>query len=103
MNEEYVLLDTKVFDQFIAEKDELIARYTEIENKYKTIVETLLQDWVGEGASAFEDDAKKVKSNIAGIYDILKVMCDTLTDCRQVFGECDTKLGEINKDPQGSA
>lgn len=96
---EYVVLDTKAFDAFIEESPTLVQRYNAINTTYDEIVKTLLNDWVGEGADAFRIDAKKVKANITDIYDILKLMCDTLTDCRQIFDECDKSLGEYNRNP----
>ncbi|MCR4645629.1 MAG: hypothetical protein K5695_09515 [Oscillospiraceae bacterium] len=100
---EYVVLDTKAFDAFLAEKDDLLRRYDDINNRYDAIVSTLLDNWVGQGAMAFYSDAKNVKANISGIYDILKIMCDTLTDCRQVFDECDRSLGDFNRNPESSS
>ena len=73
-----------------------------INTTYDDIVKTLLSNWVGEGADAFEIDAKKVKANINDIYDILKLMCDTLTDCRQIFDECDKALGDYNRNPEAN-
>ncbi len=99
---EYVLLDTKAFDAFIEQKDDILRRYDDVNTRYDEIVRTLLENWVGQGADAFRSDAKNVKANISGIYDILKTMCDTLTDCRQVFDECDHSLGEFNRNPEGS-
>ena len=96
---EYIKLDTRAFDKAIAQKDSLVNEYNAINTAYENAVSTLLKDWIGRGADAFKDDAKKVKENIAGIYDILKIMCDTLTDCREVFGECDRSLGEYNRNP----
>ncbi len=95
----YVLLDTKAFDKAIAMKDSLINSYNELNTEYDRIVTELLKNWKGSGAKAFEKDARTVKTNIVGIFDILKIMCDTLTDCRQVFAECDTALGEYNRNP----
>ncbi len=97
---ECVLLDTRAFDDFLNSKDTLLKKYDEINTRYESIVNTLLQDWKGAGAAAFEDDAKMVKANITGIYDILKTMCDTLTDCRKIFEECDKALGEYNRNPK---
>lgn len=98
-NEEYVKLDTGVFNSVIGRKEYLISLYDKINDDYDNIVKTLLKDWKGEGAVAFKDDAKKVKTNITGIYDILKTMCDTLVDCGRVFGECDLSLEEYNQNP----
>ncbi len=98
-NTEYVLLDTKVFDEVISRKESLIQKYDEINTTYDEIVKVLLENWQGQGADAFRSDASKVKANITGIYDILKTMCDTLTDCRQIFEECDKALGEYNRNP----
>lgn len=95
----YVCLDTKAFDAAIAKKQDLINSYNELNTDYDRIVNNLLRDWKGRGASAFRRDAQTVKTNIVGIFDILKIMCDTLTDCREIFGECDAALGEYNRNP----
>lgn len=95
----YVVLDTKAFDTFIEQSGDFVQRYNAINTTYDDIVKALLENWVGEGAAAFKKDARMVKANITGIYDILKIMCDTLTDCRQVFGECDKSLGDFNRNP----
>lgn len=94
----YVVLDTRAFDVAIAKKDDLISKYDAINNEYDDIVNTLMNNWKGKGANAFKKDAQTVKTNIVGIYDILRVMCDTLTDCRAIFAECDTALGEYNRE-----
>ncbi|MBR6243735.1 MAG: hypothetical protein IKQ90_09615 [Ruminococcus sp.] len=95
----YNVLDTREFDKFIAQTDSFQQRFTNIRNSYNDIVSTLLDNWSGRGADAFRADATIVAKNIGGVYDILKIMCDTLTDCRQVFGECDTALGDYNRNP----
>lgn len=95
----YVVLDTKAFDAAIAQKQDLINAYNSLNEEYDRIVSSLLANWKGRGASAFQKDAQTVKTNIVGIFDILKTMCDTLTDCREVFSECDTALGEYNRNP----
>ncbi|MBQ8298187.1 MAG: hypothetical protein IJX77_10445 [Ruminococcus sp.] len=94
-----VLLDTRAFDEFINQKETLVRRYDAINTKYDKLVSDLLDDWSGRGAQAFASDAEKVKANISGIYDILKIMCDTLTDCKEIFSECDRSLGEYNRNP----
>lgn len=96
----YIVLDTKAFDAAIAQKEELINAYNALNTEYDRIVATLLNNWKGKGADAFKKDAQTVKTNIVGIYDILKIMCDTLTDCRAVFAECDSGLGEYNRNPE---
>ncbi|MBP3250214.1 MAG: hypothetical protein J6M48_07680 [Ruminococcus sp.] len=98
-NGEYTFLNTKAFDAFIEQKESILQRYNGINSTYDEIVRTLLDNWIGRGADAFRSDAKKVKENISGIYDVLKLMCDTLTDCRQVFAECDHALGDFNRNP----
>lgn len=94
-----VLLNTKSFDQAISKKASLISRYNALNNEYDEIVNRLLSNWKGKGANAFQADARTVKANITGISDILGTMCDVLSDCRQVFGECDTTIGEYNRNP----
>lgn len=95
----YVLLDTKAFDEAIDRKQDLINSYNSLNQEYDRIVNNLLSNWKGRGAAAFQKDALTVKKNIVGIYDILKTMCDTLTDCKEIFAECDHALGEFNRNP----
>lgn len=95
----YVVLDTKAFDQALAKKDGLIRSYNELNQEYDRIVNTLLQNWKGRGANAFKKDATTVKTNIVGIFDVLKTMCDTLTDCKTIFAECDSALSDYNRNP----
>ena len=95
----YVVLDTRAFDAAIGMKDDLIRSYEALNTEYERIVNTLMENWKGRGAETFKKDAKAVKTNIIGIYDILKTMCDTLEDCRLIFAECDKSLGEYNRNP----
>ena len=94
---DYVVLDTRAFDKAIAMRSDLARAYEDINDEYDRIVKDLLKDWKGAGADAFKKDAKTVKTNIVGIFDILKSMCDMLEDCREVFAECDRGLGEYNR------
>lgn len=94
----YVLLDTKAFDRALSRKDDLIRSYDSLNNEYDRIIKKLLSNWKGKGADAFKKDAQTVKTNIIGIYDILRMMCDTLTDCKSMFDECDSSLGQYNRD-----
>ena len=94
----FVLIDTGIIDQAIGMRGDLLRQYNEINTEYDRIVETLLKNWKGSGAQAFRDDATKVRSNIAGIYDILKIMCDTLEDCKYVIRETDAAIGDYNRE-----
>lgn len=100
---EYVVLDTKVIGEAIARKQDLINSYNALNQEYERIVEALLSNWTGRGATAFKKDASTVKTNIVGIFDILKTLCDTMTDCKEIFEECDSGLGEYNRDPYSEA
>lgn len=97
----FVVLDTKAFDAAIARKPLLIESYNALNQEYDRIVNRLMENWKGCGATAFQRDATVVKTNIVGIFDILKTMCDTLSDCREIFSECDAALGEYNRNPDG--
>ncbi len=99
MSNGYNVLDTRAFDAAIAKKQSLINTYNSLNEEYDRIVSSLLANWKGRGADAFKKDAITVKTNIVGIYDILKTMCDTLSDCKEIFAECDTALGEYNRNP----
>ena len=102
-DKEYVLLDTKAFGAAVEKKDHILRAYNEVSRNYDAIVRELLQNWEGRGADAFARDAATVRSNLTGIYDILKTMCDALSDCMEIFSECDTALAEFNRNPEVNA
>lgn len=93
----YICLDTRAIDNVIKMREALIAAYDRLNDYYDRSVNRLLQNWVGHGADAFKKDAETVRTNIVGIFDILKTMCDTLEDCREIFGKCDATLGVSNR------
>lgn len=95
---DYNLLDVRYIDEFIDKKDAFISKYNELNKRYDKIISQLLEHWKGYGAESFEEDTKKVKENITGIEETLKVMCDTLQDCKSIFEETDKKLKTINED-----
>ena len=96
-NQEYSLLDTNKFNSFINARSSLLSEYERINQRFNSVVQNLTGNWQGQGADAFVQDAQKVRTNIGGIQDILRTMCDTLIDCRDVFQECDTSLGSANQ------
>ena len=98
MANDFVKIDTEKIDEVISRKSYLIQEYDEINQEYKQIVKTLLENWEGRGAASFKDDSAKVKKNIQGIADILKIMCDTLEDCKAVIAEVDASLGNYNRE-----
>lgn len=98
MDNGFVLIDTSIIDDVISRKDHLVSEYDAINAEYDRIVADLMKEWKGKGANAFKSDAEKVKTNIAGIYDILKIMCDTLEDCKAIIAEADTALGNYNNE-----
>ncbi len=89
-------IDTSIIDSVIARKDSLLTEYDGINADYERIVKTLMTNWVGDGAEEFAKDAETVRRNIVGIYDMLKIMCDTLTDCKEIIAEADKALGDYN-------
>ena len=98
---EYHCIDTRIMDRCIEKKDSFIARYDKIVTDYDKIVADLSGNWVGEGACAFIEDARVVRTNITGIADILANMVNVLVDIRAVVGEVDHQLGDMNRNPEG--
>ena len=96
-NEEYKVLDSRIIDAVIAQRGRWLQSYKEIDGSYQDAVNRLLENWQGRGADAFREDTRAVQRNISGIYDILRTMCDTLSDCREVFSECDKGLDNYNR------
>ena len=92
-----VLLKTRAFSDFINARTQLLGDYEDIKTAYDSIVKDLLANWQGRGADAFSVDSAEAKANLNGLFDILKTMCDTLIECRDVFEECDTRLGQSNR------
>lgn len=95
---EYVLLDTSAFLEFIEKKDSILTKYHSLEQEYDSIIDTLLENWEGQGAIAFRGDSNKVRKNIASLGDVLDTMCETLQGCLDIFDECDEALGRINRE-----
>lgn len=93
----YKLLDTRKFDEFISNSSNIRKEYDDINLKYKEAMSALKENWRGKGADQFFSDAKMMQSNLDCIADILQTMCDRLIDCRDVFSETDTTIGEENK------
>ena len=93
----YVKLDTRSFDRALEKKNRIVESYNNLNKEYDDCVKKLMENWKGSGAEAFQQDALTVKRNIVGIYDILTLMFDTLTDCREIFAECDKGLGDSNR------
>lgn len=91
-------LNLQKFYDFINMRQSLLEKYDELGKEYDNIVEVLLLDWKGRGADAFRDEAKKVKSNLVGIEDVLKTMCDRLADCAAKYKSCDAALGKANRE-----
>lgn len=91
-------LDTRKFTEFINAQSSLISTYAQLQTRYDGIVDALSKNWKGQGAEAFIQDAKVVKTNIVGLGDILTTMCSTLSDALEIFDECDTSLGHANKE-----
>ncbi len=83
------------------QRSSLISRYDEITQRYKAIVKGLTEGdpvgWKGSGAEAFKEDSAKVIANLSGIKDILTTMCDTLSDCLEIYQECDSELKKNNE------
>lgn len=96
----YNMLNTRIIQHAVSKREHILAKYDQINSDYDRIVQKLLVNWKGTGAEAFEKDAKNVKVNLTGVYEILKIMCDTLTDCVSVFQECDAGLAEYNRNPK---
>lgn len=94
-----VLLDTRAFDNALDKKSDILKEYDAITKEYDTICKKLLENWKGKGADAFRKDCETVNTNIVGVQDILKTMCDTIADCRDIFAECDKTMGEYNRNP----
>lgn len=97
----YNLLNTGMIQKAVAKRDDILQKYDKIDSDYDAIVKKLLDNWKGDGAEAFEKDAQNVKANLTGVYEILKIMCDTLQDCLSVFQECNAGLEEYNRNPKG--
>ena len=100
MDKNLIRLDTRKIDEAIGMRDKLLKTYSAIQDDFDAIEEKLLLNWKGKGADEFKKDAQIVRTNIAGLNDVLQTMCDMLQDCRDIFAECDSTLGEFNKEPK---
>jgi len=95
---EYGLLDTQAFKTFLSQKAEILQRYKTLNDKYDDTIDRLLDNWEGQGATAFDNDSTRVRANIHGIYEALKMVFDMLEDCLIIFENQDAQLGEHNRE-----
>ena len=98
-NNEYISIDSRVFDKCLAKKDDFINRYAAISTRYEAIIKDLSANWKGASADVFLNDANVIRKNIGGIADILSNMCSTLVDVKAQLAKTDKALGEFNRDP----
>lgn len=96
---EYRCIDTRVFDKCIDGQKTYVARLEAINQSYAQLISKMESEWKGKGADAFFDDAKKVRTNLRGITDILATMSDILKDCRSCVDQVDKQLGGYNREP----
>lgn len=95
-NEGYI--NTEYFNNFIEGMAAILQEYDDISTELDTIISTLKKNWKGKGAVAFFGDVSVVRTNVSGLKDVLQTMCDMVEDCRDVFHECDSVLGEQNQE-----
>ena len=93
---ECISLDTNVINKVIRSKDEIIMEFNQLSADYNNIVNELLKNWDGKGASEFRESAVNMKENIGSINSILHEMCDVLIDCREIIEDCDIEIGDFN-------
>ena len=96
-NSDCVLLEVKKLKAFVEQKNDFAYKSIKIQEDFKSIVEDLLREWKGEGADAFREDSEKVLSNLARLSEMLVLMCDTLSDCCEVYTNVDTAIGAMNR------
>lgn len=98
MADEYVSIDSRAFDWCRQMKDTYIQRYADIATTYDAIVKDLSDNWKGESAELFLDDAEVIRKNIGGIADVLSAMCSTLDDIQAQLQKTDQSMAEVARE-----
>jgi len=96
-NNECILHDTKIIKNAMAKKEDFITRYDDIRERYRETINTLLENWKGEGADAFAYDTNIIGKNINNLYDILRAMSDMLQDCVDMLEKKSNSLKAYNE------
>lgn len=94
-----ILHDTAIIKAEMAKKEYFLQRYNDIQSEYSRIIKILLENWKGEGADSFKEDTDIIGKNILNLFEILKAMSDTLTDCVSLLEEKSKALSDYNANP----
>lgn len=95
---EFIRGDVAKIQEFIAYKDEAIREFVAIRRKFDEINQTLLQNWEGGGAAAYNRIAKHVTENVTGISDVLNtIVNELLVDLAKTYEDMDEALEEYNR------
>lgn len=98
---EFVSADISKIEKFKEESAEVITEFDNIIKKFESINETLLKNWKGEGAAAYQYETDHILENIGGIRDVLSSINEgVIMDIKDVYLQLDSELAEFNLNPQ---
>ncbi len=89
---EYNCIDSRAMHVCSLKKNDFIQRYASISNRYEWAITVLSQNWKGESADLFLDDARVIRKNIAGIADMLSSMTNMIDDILGQYSKTDKEL-----------
>ncbi len=98
---EFISADISKISSFESGSAEAVAEFNSIRDKFESINSTLLGQWKGEGADAYQHETDHILENIGGIKDILDSINNSVVkDIKDYYLELDNALGEFNRNPQ---
>lgn len=100
---DYISADIGALEAFIQKSQDAVKTFTSIKDDFKTINDTLLKTWKGEGADAYKQEVDHIMENVGGIEEILKSINEgVINDIKNTYNQLDKELGEFNLNPYGA-
>lgn len=100
---DFVSADISKIARFQEESENKAKEFDSIIETFKSINETLLNNWKGEGAEAYRYETDNILENIGGIRDVLKSINEgVIMQVKDIYLELDGELAEYNRNPQAA-
>ena len=103
-NTAFVSADIEKLVQFEKDSADAIKEFNAIKSKFEKVNDTLLKNWDGEGAEAFQYETDHILEKIGSIEDVLKTLNEgVIKDIKDAYLKLDDELAEFNKNPTTSS
>ncbi|WP_294486526.1 hypothetical protein [uncultured Ruminococcus sp.] len=95
----FIKVDTAKLGEFIDKSDKMVEDFEKLKERFKSINETILKSWEGEGADEYKYETDHILEKIGDLKAVLdQINNSTVKDIRQQFCDADAKLAESNRE-----